>query len=197
MYARKSVRGHHLYKTTWSPAIGRVLQVGAEDSNAYDRYAVAIVYAILLLDICLVNYPEGVAFPGARGHFNYANLFLRSAFHSQIRKNLILALITDYTVHCCRIVVAQWLECRQLRSEALGSIPSCIFSLSLFLYYQLLTTRNCLPVWISCVGNSDTHVHTRDFPDITSLKDAPPPALPPPSLQPLPRPSDCPVLLQL
>ena len=36
-----AVRGHHVYKTTWSPAIGQVLQVGAEDSNAYDRYAVA------------------------------------------------------------------------------------------------------------------------------------------------------------
>ena len=32
-----AVRGHHVYKTTWSPAIGQVLQVGAEDSNAYDR----------------------------------------------------------------------------------------------------------------------------------------------------------------
>ena len=36
-----AVRGHHVYKTTWSPAIGQVLQVGTEDSNAYDRYAVA------------------------------------------------------------------------------------------------------------------------------------------------------------
>ena len=36
-----AVRGHHVYKTTSSPAIGQVLQVGAEDSNAYDRYAVA------------------------------------------------------------------------------------------------------------------------------------------------------------
>ena len=35
------MRGHHVYKTTWSPAIGQVLQVGAEDSNAYDTYAVA------------------------------------------------------------------------------------------------------------------------------------------------------------
>ena len=36
-----AARGHHVYKTMWSPAIGQVLQVGAEDSNAYDRYAVA------------------------------------------------------------------------------------------------------------------------------------------------------------
>ena len=36
-----AVRGHHVYKTTWSPAIGQVLQVGTEESNAYDRYAVA------------------------------------------------------------------------------------------------------------------------------------------------------------
>ena len=39
-----------------------------------------LVYAILLLDICLVNYPGGVAFPGARGHFNYANLFFAKCF---------------------------------------------------------------------------------------------------------------------
>ena len=46
-----AVRGHHVYKTTWSPAVGQVLQVG-----------------------------RGVAFPGARGHFNYANLFFAKCF---------------------------------------------------------------------------------------------------------------------
>ena len=36
-----AVHGHHVYKTTWSPAIGQVLQVGAEDSNAYGTCACA------------------------------------------------------------------------------------------------------------------------------------------------------------
>ena len=49
----------------------------------------------------------------------------------------------------CRVVVAQWSERRQLRSEALGSISSgcpCIFSESIsdliyhqFLYHQFVT----------------------------------------------------------
>ena len=48
---------------------------------------------------------------------------------------------------CCGVVVAQWSECRQLRLEALGSIPSgypCIFLqymyVSILIYHQLLTT---------------------------------------------------------
>ena len=43
--------------------------VGAEDSNAYDRYAVATCLRDTVVEII-----GGVAFPGARGHFNYANL---------------------------------------------------------------------------------------------------------------------------
>ena len=46
---------------------------------------------LLLVYVIVVEIIGGVAFPGARGHFNYVNLFLRSVFHSQIRKNLILA----------------------------------------------------------------------------------------------------------
>ena len=82
-----AVRGHHVYKTTWSPAIGQVLQVRAEDSNAYDRYAVATclrdtvgaedsnAYDRCDVATCLcdtvVEIIGGVAFPGARGHFNF------------------------------------------------------------------------------------------------------------------------------
>ena len=74
------MRGH-VYKTTWSPAIGQVLQVGAEDSNAYDRYAVATclrdtvgakdsnAYDRCAVATCLrdtvVEIIGGVAFPGA------------------------------------------------------------------------------------------------------------------------------------
>ena len=48
---------------------------------------------------------------------------------------------------CCGVVVAQWSERRQLRSEALDSIPSsypCIFLqyVSILIYHQLLTTSS-------------------------------------------------------
>ena len=91
-----AVRGHHVYKTTWSPAIGQVLQVGAEDSNAYDRYAVATylrntvgaedsnTYDRYAVATCLrdtvVEIIGGVAFPGTLGHFNYADLFFVKCF---------------------------------------------------------------------------------------------------------------------
>ena len=47
---------------------------------------------------------------------------------------------------CCRVVVAQWSERRQLRSETLGSIPSGYPSFSILIYRQLLTnslTTSC------------------------------------------------------
>ena len=46
--------------------------VGAEDSNAYDRYAVATCLRDTVVEII-----GGVAFPG---HFNYANLFFAKCF---------------------------------------------------------------------------------------------------------------------
>ena len=70
-----AVCGHHVYKTTWSPVIGQELQVGAEDSNAYDRYAAATCLRDTVVEII-----GGVAFPGARGHFTYANLFFAKCF---------------------------------------------------------------------------------------------------------------------
>ena len=33
-----TVRGHHVYKVTWTPVVGQVLHV---QSNTYDRFAVA------------------------------------------------------------------------------------------------------------------------------------------------------------
>ena len=46
-------------------------------------------------------------------------------------------------LRCCRVVVAQWSELRQLRSEALGSIPSGYPSfflqyVSILIYQQFL-----------------------------------------------------------
>ena len=49
-----AVRGHHVYKTTWSPAIGQVLQVRAEDSNAYD---IAANLDSLLVGVVCIGLP--------------------------------------------------------------------------------------------------------------------------------------------
>ena len=66
---------------------------------------------------------------------------------------------------CCRVVVAQWSEHRQLRSEALGSIPSgypCIFSSVCFYrdlppvaYHQFLP-----PVVVYQYSYKNNHVFT-------------------------------------
>ena len=53
---------------------------------------------------------------------------------------------TWQTLHmCCRVVVAQLSERRQLRLEAFGSIPSgypCLQFVSILIYCQLLTTSS-------------------------------------------------------
>lgn len=36
------VRGHHVYKSTWTPEIGQTLQTAAEEANREDRYAVSV-----------------------------------------------------------------------------------------------------------------------------------------------------------
>ena len=36
------VRGHHIYKSTWTPLLGEVLHCKIESGNAQDRYAVGI-----------------------------------------------------------------------------------------------------------------------------------------------------------
>ena len=37
-----TVRGHHVYKTRWSPSIGEELCCEVEEDNTFDRYAVAV-----------------------------------------------------------------------------------------------------------------------------------------------------------
>ena len=37
------VRGHHIYKITWTPTIGEVLTCERETSNTADRYTVAVL----------------------------------------------------------------------------------------------------------------------------------------------------------
>ena len=38
------VRGHHVYKSIWTPNIGQVLENAAEVSNTEDSHAVAVLY---------------------------------------------------------------------------------------------------------------------------------------------------------
>jgi site-specific recombinase len=37
------VRGHHIYKTIWTPRLGETLTVQHEQDNDHDRYAVSVV----------------------------------------------------------------------------------------------------------------------------------------------------------
>lgn len=41
------VRGHHIYKTTWTHVLGLMLQVHAEAGNAHDSHAVALMVLLL------------------------------------------------------------------------------------------------------------------------------------------------------
>ena len=36
------IRGHHVYKTIWTPSIGETLSVVVEEGNEHDSYAVAV-----------------------------------------------------------------------------------------------------------------------------------------------------------
>ena len=36
------VRGHHVYKATWTPTMGEILAVCQQPGNDHDRYAVCI-----------------------------------------------------------------------------------------------------------------------------------------------------------
>ena len=37
------IRGHHVYKTIWTPYIGEELVLASEESNLFDRHAVAVL----------------------------------------------------------------------------------------------------------------------------------------------------------
>ena len=37
------VRGHHVYKTIWTPVVGEMLLLKTEDNNEHDLYAVAVL----------------------------------------------------------------------------------------------------------------------------------------------------------
>ena len=38
------IRGHHIYKTVWTPFIGETLSLRIEDGNEQDYFAVAVIY---------------------------------------------------------------------------------------------------------------------------------------------------------
>ena len=37
------IRGHHVYKTMWTPIVGELLQLALENGNAHDVYAVTVL----------------------------------------------------------------------------------------------------------------------------------------------------------
>ena len=37
------IRGHHVYKTIWTPYVVKELVLAAEESNLFDRHAVAVL----------------------------------------------------------------------------------------------------------------------------------------------------------
>ena len=39
---QSTIRGHHVYKSMWTPIVGETLQVSREPSNSYDIYAVSV-----------------------------------------------------------------------------------------------------------------------------------------------------------
>ena len=43
VYKKESVvRGHHIYKTSWTPVIGEELPAKREENNEHDEHAVAV-----------------------------------------------------------------------------------------------------------------------------------------------------------
>ena len=56
------VRGHHVYKTIWTPVIYETLQVAREDMNEHDEYAVAITREDVLLGTYQGKFQEDAFF---------------------------------------------------------------------------------------------------------------------------------------
>ena len=45
------VRGHHVYKTVWTPIIDKMLQVAWENTSEHNEYAIAITKGECMLGI--------------------------------------------------------------------------------------------------------------------------------------------------
>ena len=37
------IRGHHVYKTTWTPSLGESLSLKSESGNSHDRFAISVL----------------------------------------------------------------------------------------------------------------------------------------------------------
>ena len=50
------IKGHHVYKTIWTPYLGKELVLAAEETNLFDRHAVAVLkYAHVVTPACIAN----------------------------------------------------------------------------------------------------------------------------------------------
>ena len=57
VYEKESVvRGHHIYKTVWTPVIGEELPVEREEDNQHDQHAVAVVKNGYVLASTILEY---------------------------------------------------------------------------------------------------------------------------------------------
>lgn len=43
------IRGHHIYKTMWTPVVGETLGVARETDNGHDHFAIAVMKASLIV----------------------------------------------------------------------------------------------------------------------------------------------------
>ena len=48
------VRGHHIYKSLWTPEVNEILLLRRETGNEHDEYAVAVLQQLLRLTLLAV-----------------------------------------------------------------------------------------------------------------------------------------------
>ena len=53
------LRGHHVYKSLWTPVMNEELNVQIEDSNTFDEFAVAMVETSLAMFHGSLQEPAG------------------------------------------------------------------------------------------------------------------------------------------
>ena len=56
-------RGHHIYKSVWTPFIGETLSLAIEDGNAEDPYVVAVMKGTTIIGHTPVRYLGCSHFP--------------------------------------------------------------------------------------------------------------------------------------
>ena len=50
LHVDRVVRGHHVYKSIWTPVLGEELSVEPENGNEHDRYAMSVNFLIRRLN---------------------------------------------------------------------------------------------------------------------------------------------------